>query len=122
MDLDNLRGKIFIVTDPNKPDNPIESVDELFARWVGYESSEMVGKNCRFLQGDEPDPGVKEAMATIVKSKKPGIITVTNYTRSGQRFLNTFEVEPCYDANGNLMVFLGRHLKIVVASVTVSAT
>ena len=45
----------FVLSDPRQPDNPIVYVSEGFYQLTGYSAEEVLGKNCRFLQGPETD-------------------------------------------------------------------
>ena len=112
--LNDLYRRVFIVTDPTKPDNPIIDVDPLFAAWLGYEPKDILGKNCRFLQGSTPDAHAKRIVDEIIKSKKPGKVSVKNFRANGQAFMNTFEIEPYYDEKGKPVLFIGRHLAVNV--------
>ena len=57
----------FTITDPREPDNPLVWVNPSFTRITGYEADEVVGRNCRFLQGPATDPaavaGIRAAIA-----------------------------------------------------------
>ncbi|KQQ32535.1 hypothetical protein ASF58_24345 [Methylobacterium sp. Leaf125] len=46
-----------VITDPRLPDNPIVYVNDAFVKLTGYARDEILGRNCRFLQGPETDPG-----------------------------------------------------------------
>lgn len=111
---DGLYRRVFIVTDPTQPDNPIIDVDPIFAAWLGYDKKDIVGKNCRFLQGTYPDRQAKQTVEEIIKSKQPGKVSVKNYRANGQAFINTFEIEPFYDNKGKPILFVGRHLAVNV--------
>ncbi|MFX5494445.1 PAS domain-containing protein, partial [Acinetobacter baumannii] len=59
-----------IVSDPNKPDNPIIFVNNAFMNMTGYSRAEVVGKNCRFLQGPETDRAVVAQVRQAVAEKR----------------------------------------------------
>src|SRR5919202_5264493 len=69
------RGPI-VITDPNEPDNPIVYANPAFERITGYSVEEAVGKNCRFLQGEDRDqPALEELRAAIREGRgRPDVL------------------------------------------------
>ena len=57
-----LNSQGITIADPNLPDCPLMYVNEAFCRMTGYDQDEILGRNCRFLQGPETD---KAALARI---------------------------------------------------------
>lgn len=49
-------ARSFIITDPALPDNPIIFASEGFHELTGYSADEVLGRNCRFMQGPLSDP------------------------------------------------------------------
>ena len=52
-----------VVTDPRQPDNPIVAVNDAFCALTGYPRDEIIGRNCRFLAGEETEPWVTQELA-----------------------------------------------------------
>ncbi len=101
-----------IVTDPNQPDNPIIFANQAFLNTTGYDMNEVVGHNCRFLQGPDTD---REAIAGIRKAiadKTDIAVEVQNYRKDGTMFWNALFVSPIFDREGNLLYFFGSQLDI----------
>jgi PAS domain S-box-containing protein len=44
------------ITDPDQPDNPLIYANDHYRDLTGYSLSELLGKNCRILQGENTDP------------------------------------------------------------------
>jgi len=95
------------LTDPDQEDNPLVYVNEAFEKMTGYTKEETLGKNCRFLQGEDRDQeGVKRIREAIQK-RTPVEVDVRNYKKNGELFYNHLAVNPVFDKEGNLIYFLG---------------
>ncbi len=95
------------ITDATGPDNPILYVNPAFERMSGYTAAEVVGRNCRFLQGPDRD---QDAVATIRAAVRTGAscqVVLRNYHKDGALFWNELYVSPVHDANGDLIAFIG---------------
>mmetsp|Transcript_27911 Transcript_27911/g.66469 ORF Transcript_27911/g.66469 Transcript_27911/m.66469 type:complete len:485 (+) Transcript_27911:251-1705(+) len=85
----------FIISDPSLHDNPIVYASDDFLRLVGYSQDEVLGRNCRFLQGTET---CQEKVAQIRKAVAAGedvSVTFVNYTSDGKRSGTAFSSPPC---------------------------
>jgi diguanylate cyclase (GGDEF)-like protein/PAS domain S-box-containing protein len=102
---DNVRG--VVVTDARRADNPIVFVNRTFETITGYTSAEVVGKNCRFLQGGEDDqPGLSALRAALASGE--GIkVLLRNRRKDGAPFFNELSLTPIRDDSGDLTHFLG---------------
>ena len=96
-----------ILTDPWQDDEPIIFCNEAFCRLTGYSPEEVVGRNCRFLQGPrtaaEPVARMREAIA----NEDVAIVEVLNYRKDGSTFWNALHLGPIYDETGKLLYFFG---------------
>lgn len=101
-----------IVTDPHKPDNPIVFANTAFLRMTGYTMEEVVGNNCRFLQGPETDPATMAQLRHAIKERRDISLEILNYRKNGSTFWNALFVSPVYDAQGELVYFFGSQLDI----------
>ncbi|MFP4414055.1 PAS domain S-box protein [Coleofasciculus sp.] len=96
-----------LITDPNVPDNPIIFVNPGFERITGYSAQEVVGKNCRFLQGDNhQQPGLDQLKAAL-KNEQDCHVILQNYRKDGTRFWNELSISPIRDRNGKLTHYIG---------------
>jgi PAS domain S-box-containing protein len=100
-------GSGVVVTDPNQPDNPIIFCNPGFTGMTGYSEAETNGRNCRFLQGPESEPGVvSELRAAMAQGRKfHGLLR--NYRKNGEPFWNELSICPVYDKEGKLANFVG---------------
>lgn len=96
-----------IITDPNQPDNPIIYTNPAFSEITGYSAAEVVGKNCRFLQGEHSSPSTVELMRLSLDEKKPINATLLNYRKDGQPFWNNLKLSPIFSDQGELLYYLG---------------
>ncbi|KWU52813.1 hypothetical protein AWV77_02785 [Pseudomonas palleroniana] len=91
-----------IVTDPNAPDNPIIFANQAFLEMIGYAHDEIVGKNCRFLQGVETDREVVNSIRDAVKNKQEFSTEVLNYKKDGSSFWNALFISPIQNEKGDV--------------------
>lgn len=96
-----------VITDPNQADNPIVYVNPAFETVTGYSAQEAVGRNCRFLQGDDRDQPELERMRTLLREQKEGVIVLRNYRKDGRPFWNEIHIAPVRDSTGHVTHFVG---------------
>ncbi|ESY97190.1 PAS sensor protein [Mesorhizobium sp. LNHC229A00] len=101
-----------IITDPRRQDNPIVFANEAFLRLTGYERDEVLGRNCRFLQGPESD---KEAIAQIraaIADETDISVDILNYRKDGSTFWNALYISPVSNDKGELQFFFASQLDV----------
>lgn len=96
-----------VITDPNSTDNPIIYTNPAFFRITGYQSDEVVGRNCRFLQGSNTDPSASAQMRKAIAERKEFKTTILNYRKDGQPFWNELKISPVFSDEGELLYFVG---------------
>jgi len=101
-----------VVTNPNRPDNPIEIANAAFCRLTGYAEREILGRNCRFLAGEETEPTVRQQVRNAVQGQRPVLVDILNYKRDGTPFRNGVMIAPLFDEHGNLSYFLGSQVDL----------
>ncbi|WP_027171749.1 PAS domain S-box protein [Methylobacterium sp. 10] len=101
-----------IVTDPNLPDNPIVFANRAFQELCGYGAEDLIGKNCRFLQGLDTDPADVAKVRDAIAARRDVVVEILNYHRDGTPFRNELYVSPVYDAEGNLQYFFASQLDV----------
>lgn len=113
--MQNLVGglsEVFCLTDPSQDDNPIIYASEEFYRYTGYGSDDVIGNNCRFLQGRKTNPASPQRLREHI-TKGEGICeTLLNYRRDGRPFINLLLVAPLHDAKGKLKYFIGAQVDV----------
>jgi PAS domain S-box-containing protein len=101
-----------IVTDPNQPDNPIVFVNPAFMQMTGYREDELIGRNCRFLQGPETDRETVDELRTAIVEQRETAVEILNYKKSGASFWNALFMSPVFDDQGRLVYFFGSQLDV----------
>lgn len=102
----------FIITDPSLHDNPIVYASDDFLSLTGYTQEEVLGRNCRFLQGTETDPSKVAAIRKAVEVGEDVNVTLVNYTSEGVPFWNSLFVAALRDAEDNIVNFIGVVVKV----------
>lgn len=95
------------LSDPDQLDNPIVYANEAFELITGYERDEIVGRNCRFLQGDDRDQPEIERIREALREHTSVTVTLRNYRKDGALFYNQFSIRPLFDQQGQLIYYLG---------------
>ncbi len=97
----------FTLSDPNLPDNPLIWVNSAFEQVSGYSADEVLGRNCRFLQGQGTDPGFVPRIRAAMLARETFADTVLNYRKDGTPFWNQLVISPVLDADGAVTHFVG---------------
>ncbi|GJP49355.1 hypothetical protein CLOM_g8577 [Closterium sp. NIES-68] len=84
----------FVVTDPKQQDNPIVYVSDAFLELTGYTRKEVLGRNCRFLQGPGTDRGAVVKIRDALRNEASCQVQILNYTKDGTPFWNLFQISP----------------------------
>ena len=102
------------ISDPNLPDNPIVYVNAAFEDLTGYPAADVVGRNCRFLQG--PDTGIDEIarLRDGIAARRRTTVDLLNYRRDGSPFWNRLLVTPVMSADGNPRYFFASQLDVTI--------
>lgn len=96
-----------VIADAKKTDTPIIYANEAFIKATGYNRTDFIGKNCRFLQGkDRNQEGIK-TMATAIKNGEACNVVVRNYKKDGAMFWNEISLTPIFNEKRELTHFIG---------------
>ena len=96
-----------VISNPHLDDNPLIYVNEKFLSDCGYSAEEVVGRNCRFLQGPKTCPEATRAIGRALNARKEVEVDILNYRKNGSSFMNRVRIRPLFDENRDLMFFLG---------------
>ncbi len=95
------------MSDPATDDNPLIFANRHFEELTGYEEGDVVGRNCRFLQGDDTDPETRADIRTAIDDERPVSVDIVNYRKNGSRFWNKVDIAPVRDSTGTVTNFVG---------------
>lgn len=94
-------------SDPSRPDNPLIYVNDGFCELTGYPRDEILGRNCRFLQGDATREEPVARMRAAIDAQEPVTVDLRNYRKDGSMFWNRVTIVPIRTESGNLTNYLG---------------
>lgn len=101
-----------IVTDATQADNPIIFANDAFLRLTGYGRDEVIGRNCRFLQGVDTDPLERARLRAAISAGQDIACELLNYRKDGSPFWNALYLSPVRDSSGAITHFFGSQLDI----------
>lgn len=101
-----------VISDPRLADNPIIECNDAFVALTGYRSEEIIGHNCRFLNGADTEPWLIETLRSGIRRRQPVMVEILNYKKDGTPFRNAVMVAPIFDGDGELEYFLGSQVEI----------
>ncbi|MGI8535005.1 MAG: SpoIIE family protein phosphatase [Mycobacteriales bacterium] len=100
-------GVSFTLSDAQAPDQPLIWVNPAFTTMTGYSPSEVVGRNCRFLQGPDSDPLVIAALRQATRDGQDVKVTLLNHRKDGTAFWNEVAISPVRNASGVVTHLVG---------------
>lgn len=95
------------ISDVRRPDLPLTYVNASFQKTTGYRSEEVLGRNCRFLQGEQTSREDVDKIRHAIENREPVDVVLLNYKKSGEPFINSLRMAPVYDKAGDLSAYLG---------------
>eukprot|EP01036_Dinobryon_divergens_P028715 gene28715-37707_t len=108
----------FCLTDPSLPDNPIVYVSEGFCKLTGYRREQVVGRNCRFLQGEGTDQCAVDIIRKGIEEGRDVSVCLLNYKASGAPFWNQFFVSALRDSFGHVVNYVGIQCEVNLLAVS----
>jgi PAS domain S-box-containing protein len=103
-----------IITNPRLPDNPVVFANNSFCRLSGYPREEILGRNCRFLQGPESDPAAVKKIHDAVAETRSLEIDIRNHRKNGEAFWNRLLMAPVFDDDGKLAYFFASQVDVTI--------
>ena len=103
-----------LITDPSKPDNPIVFVNGAFSKLTGFDHDEILGRNCRFLQGPLTDRGEVDRLREAIVARVPIELELLNYRKDGTTFWNRLLVSPVFNDDGDLTYYFASQFDVTL--------
>lgn len=101
-----------VITDPRRADNPIVFANQAFQTLTGYGRDEIIGRNCRFLQGPETDLHAVRAIGDSIRRGEDIQVDLLNYRKDGSTFWNALFLSPVRGEEGDIQFFFASQLDI----------
>ena len=96
-----------VIADMLQPDRPLIYCNRSFIEMTGYDRSEVLGKNCRFLQGPDTHGPDVERLRSAVRAGEDCTLTLLNYRKNGTPFWNHLTISPVRNDDGILTHYIG---------------
>jgi PAS domain S-box-containing protein len=95
------------ISDRRLPDNPLIYVNAGFETITGYTRDEVLGRNCRFLQGPESNDAARAEIRSAIQENRFCVVELKNYRKDGSLFWNRLSITPICDESGAVTHFIG---------------
>lgn len=96
-----------IIADILQPDMPIIYVNSAFEKLTGYSSAEVIGRNCRFLQGKERDLLATKQIRDAIAKRQELSVVLRNFRKDNRAFWNKLFLAPVPDERGDISHYIG---------------
>ena len=98
-----------VLVDAVNPEHPVIYANPGFEALTGYWNAELVGRNLRFLQGDDREQDGRNRLREALGRAETCRVLLRNYRKDGTVFWNEMTVLPLLDADGRVTHFVGHH-------------
>jgi PAS domain S-box-containing protein len=95
------------LADPDLEDAPIIYANKAFERLTGYTQAEIIGHNCRFLQGEDKEQEGRYQIKQAMENNESVEVTLRNYKKDGSLFYNHLKIVPLFDRKKRVLYYLG---------------
>lgn len=96
-----------IISDMALPDQPIIYINPAVERITGYSKTELIGKNCRFLQNDDREQAAVQDIRLAIQEGREEKVELRNYRKDGSMFWNELHLAPVKEEGGQVTHFIG---------------
>lgn len=96
-----------IICDGKGSDLEVIYVNPAFEQMTGYTAAEVIGRNCRFLQGCQIDQPALDELRAALRAGTGCNVTLRNYRKDGSMFWNNLSISPIYDDSSHITHYIG---------------
>ncbi|WP_018145821.1 PAS sensor domain-containing protein [Thioalkalivibrio sp. AKL6] len=96
-----------VIAEREGDDNILIYVNRAFEELTGYRSEEILYRDCRFLQGEDTDQGVRQEIRAAIDENRPCRVTLRNYRKDGSLFWNELSLTPVFNDEDRLTYYIG---------------
>ncbi|RAK57878.1 histidine kinase dimerization/phosphoacceptor domain -containing protein [Phenylobacterium deserti] len=100
-------GLPILIADARRTDQPIIMANDAFLKLTGYHLDEVLGRNCRFLQGPDTDPSEVDKVRRAIRDGQDATAELLNYRKDGSTFWNSLHLSPVRNAQGEITYWFG---------------
>ena len=101
-----------IIADPRQDDCPIVFANDAFMTLTGYERPEILGRNCRFLQGAATNQDDVRRLREALAARTDVNVELLNYCKDGSTFWNALYMSPVFSGTGELQFFFASQFDV----------
>ncbi len=101
-----------VITDPRQADNPIVFANIAFQELTGYSRDEILGHNCRLLQGPDTDPAAIATIGAALREQSSVQVDILNYRKDGSGFWNALYLSPVRSDDGDVQFYFASQLDV----------
>jgi PAS domain S-box-containing protein len=109
-----------VVSDPRQDDNPIIALNKAFLDLTGYDSDEVLGRNCRFLRGADTETGQTARLRDAIFEQRSTLAELVNYRKDGTPFRNAVMIAPLFDEKGKIEYYVGSQIEVVADEASIA--
>jgi PAS domain-containing protein len=102
----------FVITDPSLTDNPIIFASEGFLNLSGYRLDQVLGRNCRFMQGPRTDQAQVAVLRQGITDGVDTSVCLLNYKADGTPFYNQIFIAALRDSQNNIINYVGVQVEV----------
>jgi PAS domain S-box-containing protein len=95
------------IADMTRPDRPLIYCNQAFEVITGYSRQDVLGRNCRFMQGEGTDPAMVDQLRQAIRQGESCEVVLLNYRKDGRPFWNRLSIGPVHDVSGRLTHYIG---------------
>jgi two-component system, sensor histidine kinase and response regulator len=97
------------ITDPTQRNNPLIFVNRAFSQLTGYNITEVLGRNPRFLFGEKTEAKAREEISAAMREGKPVRVELLTYRKDHTTWWNDLSITPVNDEHSKLVYWVGIH-------------